>query len=209
MPDMAATYGWLTQQSHVLNQPTSTAILCQLCQCHQVENVTNIPNNSFQVFSMVKIFGKETTQNTTFKNINNIHMAITNCNWCIQTKSHHEQNQLLLYTWHGCHQPHYHHATEDETYQTFSAITMAVMPPNKYIQRWMYGWRPQQTPGYHFQHGWSSSDELFKWHTFNNQNHRLLQVIRQAAVYAMHSCDQHCNTQQSINNHNHPMGSRG
>ena len=80
---------------------------------------------------------------------------------------------------------------------------------NKHIQRWMCGRRPQQTPGHHFQHGWSSSDELFKWHIFNNQNHRPLQVIRQAAVYAMHSCDQHCITQQSFNNHNHPMGSRG
>ena len=128
MSDMASTCGWFTQQSHVSNQPTQQQFFVT-CQCHQVENFADIPNNSSQEFSMVKIFGEETTQNTTLNNLNNIHMATTNCNWCIHTKSHHEQNQLLRHTWQDCHQSHYHHATEDETNQTFSAFTLAVMPP--------------------------------------------------------------------------------
>ena len=191
MPDMAATCGWFTQQSTCIKPTNSTAILCHLCLCHQVENIADIPNNSSQVFSMVNILAKKTPlKNTTLKitifpwlpqtvtdaytpsltknkiSCYQIHdMAVTNFTFNMQLKRQFKHSAQS--PWLSCQQ-HIHSALNVRSKTSTS------------------------TPGHHFQHGWSSSDELFKWHISNNQNHRLLQVIRQAAVYAMHSCDQHC-----------------
>ena len=79
-------------QSHVSNTTPQQQFFVT-CQWHQVENVTNIPNTGSQVFSMVKIFGLETTQKHS--------KILTIFTWLPPTvtdafkQSRHEQNPLL------------------------------------------------------------------------------------------------------------------